>query len=454
MKLQKNMLKVLCALVCIIAFWASQPTEMYANERVLPTISITAPPEVWLDRETWFNGQVSVTNPNDTSHNFDYVEADIRGRGNSTWNRGQAPDKRPLRFRFPAGEARGILRYNDYEARTWILLANHFDKSLMRNLAANHLGNQLSGLYFTPGHQLVHLYVNNEYMGVYMLTDERDIYPMTTGRLNITPDPDPTVSEFVIERDRRANRGDEITYRDYVVVYGVVYDIRFPNGSANRSIENGQYVYNFLSEVSRAIRSGDINRMEEIIDMEAFIDFFIIQELFRNPDVGFSSIFMQIMNQEDGGRRLVMGPIWDFDIAAGNNRGARPDRIFAAIRNYWLGYALQSPEFAEAFTKRLYEIGPKLDNTLQYISDLAVIYEQDFLRNFERHPIMGVDVWRSHPATLELTTHIEHVEYLTNFLRARYIWLYDYFYAGNFDFTIADPDFSLDTSATDYTIGT
>jgi hypothetical protein len=282
-------------------------------------------------------------------------------------------------------------------------------------------------------------------MGVYTLMDERDIYPMTTGRMDITPHPDPTISEFVLERDRRASRGDVTLYRDYVMVYGVAYDIRFPNGGANRTIENGQYVYNFLSEVSHAIRSGDINRMEEIIDLDAFIDFFIVQELMRNPDSGFSSLFMQIVNQEDGRRRLVKGPLWDFDISAGNNQGARPERLLAARRNYWFYYALQSPEFLERFIVRWDQTGPLLEETLQHIYDLSRSHQADFNSNFERHPIFGVDVWRSHPATLELNSHLEHVDHLIEFLQIRYAYLTNLFHSRNFNIVLGDNDFDPNT---------
>ena len=429
------------ALVALFSLITPVITAEATTPPPFPTISINAPEEVWQDRETWFAGEVAITS-HEQSHNFAYTSADIRGRGNSTWNSGQGPDKRPLRFRFPAGEARGILQFNDYTARTWILLSNHFDKSLMRNFTAQTFSDMLDGMYWTPVSQFVHLYVNGEYMGVYLLTDERDIYPMTTGRMQITPHSDPTISEFVIERDRRANRNNEITYRDYVRVYGVVYDIRFPNGNANRSIEAGQYVYNFLAEVSRAIRSGDFERMQAIVDIDAFVDFFIVQELMRNPDVGFSSVFMQIMNQPDGGRRLVMGPTWDFDIAAGNNRGARPDRIQAATRNYWFGYALRNPQFAEVFVARWHEVAPLVDELLATVHELAEVNRVDFERNFYRHPIMGVDVWRSHPATLELTTHMEHVQHLISFLETRYEYLTGYFDRGVFNFSIADRDFN------------
>lgn len=426
------------------------------NVEAFPTISVEVTPEMWEDRETWFTGAVSIRGHEQEAYNFDYQVADIRGRGNSTWNgrpgNRTARDKRPIRFRFP--EMQSIMG-SDYEARTWILLANHLDQSLLRlrTEAAFYLGRHLTGLNWTPSSQFVHLYVNGEYMGVYQLTDERDIYPMTTGRLShIQVNTDPALAEFVIERDDRANRNDERRYYDYVQVFGVVYDIRFPSGSGFRSEAQGRYVYDFLSNVSLAIRSGDWGQMQECVDIEAFIDFFIVQELIKNQDIGFSSVFMQILNQEDGGRRLVMGPLWDFDISAGNSDAAHlsgiqyfyePGHLQAAMRHYWFGFALQVPEFQARFLERWDEVMavyfPQMIQRLQYMYET---YAQEFARNFERHEIMGVNVFRTPEVLMALETHGEHVAFLIEFLEARAQWLNEFWHEGGFEFRVNDPSFN------------
>lgn len=54
--------------------------------------------------------------------------------------------------------------------KQWVLASNDDDPSLMRNALAKGIGDAL-GLPFTPGYQFVDLYVNDEYMGTYQLTD-------------------------------------------------------------------------------------------------------------------------------------------------------------------------------------------------------------------------------------------------------------------------------------------
>jgi len=50
-----------------------------------------------------------------------------------------------------------------------------------------------------------------------------------------------------------------------------------------------------------------------ITNVELFANFYIVNELMKNPDIGFSSVFMTMRGQGSY-RRLYKGPIWDFDM--------------------------------------------------------------------------------------------------------------------------------------------
>ena len=383
-------------------------------QAAFPSIHLTTDPEVWQDRETWFAGTVAIEHPTHPDWNTALTPADVRGRGNSTWNRGE--DKRPLRFRFP--EPQSVLHYT-HEARTWVTFANLFDKSLLRNHAVFTLGQQMSGLEWTPVSQFVHMYVNGEYMGVYQLTDERDI---NAGRLNITVDVDPAVSEFVIERDARVSRdASNILGLHWVTYNGLNYEIRFPSG-ALRTAAHGAYVEDFIRNTSDAIRSMDWDTIVQWIDVPSFVDFYIAQEIARNVDIGFSSVFMQIRGQGED-RRLVKGPLWDFDISLGNQTRNLADRPMAARRNYWFVYLMQVPQFQQAVAERWPDVR---DTYIPYviadIQRIAETYAADFERNFQRHPILGTEVWMNHALTLELHTHQAHVDRLITFLEDITVW--------------------------------
>ena len=64
--------------------------------------------------------------------------------------------------------------------RNWALLADYFDRSLMRNKLALSLGTSSvfsEGLKWTPSGQHVEVYLNDDYIGVYLLTEDIRIDP-------------------------------------------------------------------------------------------------------------------------------------------------------------------------------------------------------------------------------------------------------------------------------------
>jgi len=422
---------------------SATPAAEVEPVRQFPTIQINTTPELWEDRETWFAGDITIIDPRNEEWSLELTEADIRGRGNSTWRHGEG--KRPLRFRF--AEPTAILQY-EHEARTWITLANHFDPSLLRNHLVMELARNLDGLGWTPVSQFVHMYVNDEYKGVYQITDERDLNDY---RMDITVDEDPTISEFVLERDRRAQASrspGNVRGLHYVQAYGVTYDIRFPSGSL-RTEAHGEYVNNFMHEVSRSIRSGDWDRITDIVDIPSMVDFYIIQELSRNPDSGFSSLFMSIRNTEDG-RKLVMGPVWDFDIAVGNRGASSVNGTLAARRNYWFAYLLQVEEFQVILAERWAEVNEEiLPRVLESVEELAYLYNDEFLRNFEQHEVLGTEIWQNPQVIIDIETFDGQVEYLIDWVIRRANWFTTFIEAGNFTMNLSEGDFNPDIYATD-----
>ncbi|MCL2527710.1 MAG: CotH kinase family protein [Defluviitaleaceae bacterium] len=375
------------------------------------------------EREFWHNGIISITGAQE-GQNFEAADARIRGRGNSTWQQGI--DKRPLRFRF--NEAQPMLG-SAYAATDWILLADFFDRSLMRNHAALYLGNLMSGLSFTPIPRPVNLYVNGEYMGVYLLTDERDVNP---GRMQLEWNEDPALSDFFFELDARASQGG-VLGDTFIRVNGLSYDIRFP-GSSRRTPGHVTYLSEYIHAVSDAVRSQNFEDILQLIDLDSFVDFYIVQELFKDVDAANQlSIFLHIQGQGQD-RRLFMGPLWDFDIAAGNvlNQplGRGPEDLFLAVFNYWYRYLMLMPEFHDAVAIRWNQVADnEIAQMLSHIRHTATRYRAEYERNFERHPIIGVEVWRfaSPPEIIEIDSFMGHVDFLLNWLEARVEWMDDFF---------------------------
>ena len=390
----------------------TQPLIPVAQPPTFPVIEIATDTHPFhMPRTTWHDGTVVIDGWE--SH------ARVRGRGNTTWIYGE--EKRPLRLRFT--QPTYLLDFPTPH-RDWILLANHFDRSLLRNHGAMHLAGQLHGMYFTPRSQFVNLYINGNYYGIYELTDERN---QDLGRANLRQNIDPTLSEFFIELNGHAryfppDEQAEVAF----VVNDMYYEMRWPSGPYHLA-----YANQYISAVSQAIRSGNITALNQLIDIPSFIDFYIVQELFKNGDIGGFSVFMQIRGQGMN-RRLHMGPVWDFDQSSGNTSLVEnPLNPIAARDNYWFRYLMEIPQFKQAVNWRWEEIrNNQLPQTINHLQDIATQYQDNFNRNFYAFPYIMGDLfewnWVQSYATAALPTFQAQVDFLIDYLETRAMWMDHY----------------------------
>ena len=153
-----------------------------------------------------------------------------------------------------------------------------------------------------------------------------------------------------------------------------------------------------------AIKAG-MDKVRELLDVQSFIDYLIIQELIYNVELAAPrSMYMH----KDKGGKWVMGPLWDFDAGFDFDWGTMYDghNYFDSYRKLMLGKdpihhnggnggvpefftdIFRSDEFCEEFIARWKEISPLImtevwDNTEKYITAA----EDAMIRNSERWPI-------------------------------------------------------------------
>ena len=400
----------LAAFSLMLAF--NPPLEVQAVQRDFPSLHITSDLHPFRQaREYWHGGTLTLTSDN-PEWNFSNVDVRLRGRGNSTW--WGAPEKRPLRIRFET--PRGM--FGSEVHRDWILLANAFDPSLLRTHLTFYFASLLGDtMVYVPSTQFVHLYINGRYVGVFQITDERDNGP---GRGNVRVDADPAVSEFWIEMDRRTT--------DYFDILGFTYDFRMPSGGALTDAHI-DYVHEYLLAVCLAIRTHDWERLNELIDVQSFVDFYIVQEWSKESDVAFSSIFMQILGQGDE-RRLVMGPLWDFDRSFGNfylGGFYEATGVHWARRYYWFANLMHIQQFRDAVEKRWADTAWAREAALANLQYMIWVYGHAFQRNFTVQPMFGPWIDTFSPNVLALGEDWQRqARFVVDFARDRARWLDEY----------------------------
>ena len=106
----------------------------------------------------------------------------IERRGNSSqWN-----DKRPYRFETvdENGENNNVSLLGMPEENDWVLYAPWQDKSMVRNILAYQLSNDIGR--YAPKTKFIELYLNGDYEGVYVLMEKikRDNNRVDISKLN------------------------------------------------------------------------------------------------------------------------------------------------------------------------------------------------------------------------------------------------------------------------------
>ena len=164
------------------------------------------------------------------------------------------------------------------------------------------------------------------------------------------------------------------------------------NETLAQFVKDTNWLQKFLDETSEAIYN--LDNYENYIDVDSFIDFYLVQEFFKNVDVGSTSQFYTI-DQTEETVKLKAGPVWDFDISCGivdNSRGQyhsyHYSELWMADRDYFCKALLQDRAFYRKVAERYTEI--REDVVLSIFDELELVLElleKAQQRNIQRWPL-------------------------------------------------------------------
>jgi spore coat protein CotH len=261
----------------------------------LPIIKINTHNRRAITSKTQYTtADIEIVDPNDRGNNLK-TTVEIRGRGNSTWD--PFVLKKPYRLKF----AEKISLFGYEKAKSWVLLANNQDPTLILNSTAFELGNRL-GVPFTPHYTHVELILNGSYGGSYVVTEQ--VQP-GRGRVDIDEN-----TGFLVEFD--GHYDEDPKFRTPIL--GLPMMIKSPENLADDS--GYDFVKTAINELEAALFADSFpnNNYLDLIDPDVFIDFILIQEITRNRDFPLGlSIFLYRDGKKNS--KIKLGPLWDFDAA-------------------------------------------------------------------------------------------------------------------------------------------
>jgi CotH kinase protein len=394
------------------SFVAPPTPAAFLPQRVqLPVLRITtdnAAPIV--SKEVYLNAQMSLVS-NVVGAAAVNGGLQIRGRGNSTWD---IHPKKPYRLKLT--DKQSLLGMPS--SKDWVLLANYSDKTLLRNAAAFDLGTRMD-FPWTPRSMFVEVYLNDRYDGVYQLME------------NIKVAKDRVNMDELAETDVGA---DKITGG-----YLLEVDFREDGQTMHSSIDDLPIVFQSPEEpvpAQEAYIKGYINEFETVlhssgfadpatgyaayIDVDSFVRWYLVNEVFRNVDANmWSSCWMY----KPRGGKLFMGPLWDYDLAAGNANYADAFKTEGwHIRNaQWFSRLFEDPAFVARVKLRWNEIkADELPAMFAGITTGSARLQQPQLNNFQRWPILETYVWPNYTIP---GSYAGEIGQLNAWLNARIAWM-------------------------------
>lgn len=368
----------------------------------------------------YINAEISMFEKGSTSS---FWEAEIRGRGNNTWGY----PKKSYKIKFsnkqqPFGLGEG-------DDRIWVLLANHCDQSLLRNHFAFELADSFDRIAFAPDSMSVDVYLNGEYRGVYLLAEEIKV---AGDRVDVSKDMTQADTGFLVELSAYA-QGDwifNVGTRQYQVRSDLSDDPQI-------ATQQFKFIADYMNKCWEAVRSGNRAEIEKYMDIDAYVDTYLVEEITKNLDLGWDSYYLH----KDKGGKLVLGPMWDFDLAYGNsNEGCEYyTDIYAGIDsrnglgNPWYVEASKNEWFRELVVKRWDEVFESVVSKLpdKILAEGKRGYNA-YKRNFIKWPIFGTRQNRETEFITRLKNYKEHYEYFAEWVKNRIEWLDDYFHTDEY----------------------
>ncbi len=356
------------------------------------------------------------------------VTVDVRGRGNSTWN----VHETKISLKLKLSEKESLFGMD--ESRHWYLLANYYDVTHLRNKLAYDLSGTM-GLYYTESTWAI-LYLNGKYLGLYQVCEAirvgeecvdifdwdetaEDVAYAIAVREKLTKEEAETL---VAEMENDLSWITSGKYKDYKISdyydtsnfditsgYLIEYDVR--NDDDRTLITTERYgiplhldnperldtnpemlafVTDLFKDFEDALASPTFynekgKHYSEYIDMDSFVDFWLVFNIFKNIEFGWLSIFLYI----DGGK-IYFAPVWDFDNGSGNQVTLKEEWMDTDSwfniggRARWWKMLSFDPNFISLAQTRYFELREAIDDMLVSMDIYYKYIKEEAIKDYER----------------------------------------------------------------------
>ncbi len=441
--------------------------ELEAQPQITPPrVDITIlPGEGTLTKDSYSKVLIGVSDCRE-EYAVERALAEVKIRGNST----AMEPKRPYRIKFATPT--GMLGLNGgAECRNWVLLADYYDATLMRNYTALNLARALLGdTVYVSDATHVRVYINGAYQGIYLLCEHTQIHE---SRVSITQhvkgDPRLDTGYLLASQGGRTDDPDAFGVNVNMTVTDALggqahYDtLNFTLSGGDYTPEQTAYIARYVASAFRLVweavyrgeyytltREGELvpkthfdgtterekqrETIEAAINLEAAVGMLVLEEIVKDLDSGVMNIAVDLGPQGDG--RLTLTAPWDYDFSMANTKYPAlhtPEGLYATyltvtadVRVSPLLVMLCGADwFREEVVALWQESLPQLEAAVEEMLTLSYSYKNAFYQNYVRWPLLGKKL-KGHQCgacVRDYHTQQDAALDLYAFLTARLAWL-------------------------------
>ncbi len=406
------------------------------------TNTIVDEPKVMADMGIIYNG-VGIRNYMTDSFNNYNGKIGIEFRGSSS----QGFPKTPYGFETwdVNGNAIDSSLLGLPKEQDWILSPSYSDKSLLNNYLTYDLARSMG--WYAPRGVFVEVFLNGEYIGVYILMEKikRDNDRVDIANLQpIDIAGDQVTGGYIIKIDKTTGNGGggwTSPFAPDTADNGqtILFQYEYPSEFAIMPQQEA-YIQAYVDSFETALAGPNFTDTAigyaHYIDVNSFVDYFLLNELSRNVDGYRLSTYLYKDKTSNGGK-LVIGPCWDYDLAWGNadyclgsdTSGWAIDIAIPCGTGFWQvpfwwDRLLQDTSFQNKVKCRWEELKQtvlSVNYLHNYCDSMEIYLTEGTGRNFQKWPILGTYVWPN-PSPIP-TTYSGEITELKTWISSRWSWM-------------------------------
>ena len=219
----------------------------------------------------------------------------------------------------------------------WVLHGPFIDKTLIRNYMWYNIGQEIMGE--APKTRFFEMYLDGEYQGLYLAVEAVTQSEKSRAKME-EKDEDSVATSYMLQLDSEV--GTSVTHVNglseysYKIVNPINLTIKYPS-EEDLTEEVKKYIYDDFVGFEKVLYSFDYKEYKNYIDVDSFVDYFIINEL-------------------TGKYKMY---IWDFNSANNNYETdflIEGTQGFQFDKSLWYEMLLKDEEFVDAIISRYKEL--------------------------------------------------------------------------------------------------